>query len=466
MAFINNITALINNNSTINTLAEIKSKYGSTGYDGVTLDWIVDTYSEIAETLRSAIDAKALDKIPQHKLKLVYAALNTISTTTDNIYGWGNPGPASTPKIQQQNLNLYKQQVAAYQIINTTTVQLQNMVDDLRINERMMGVKGSDEQIKDLAKLIEAYTSSLEKIKSIEQNHGLVDATANRIAQIKESVSAMEDSIKNYLQNLTNNSEKTNSSLKEIVRIEAQVKESNQDIETKKIQVVAFADNIETYKKQIQEISDNSNSYFATASKQFTEGAEAMDKRTDEIVKKNEEYLGIIKVLLKGANAGSLNQTFELKATAIEKTQWLWLAGVIICIAVVLGLSLYEFEHMAKFTIWEKLAERGVLIVPIILLDIFLVFQYNKRQKLIDEYKFKSAMALSLWTFHDLVEKNKEGDISRDFVIDSIKRIFESPFQNSDSLDKGQRDLLGMVVQNMVRKVDSGVNNLIGKATK
>ena len=124
---------------------------------------------------------------------------------------------------------------------------------------------------------------------------------------------------------------------------------------------------------------------------------------------------------------------------------------------------MYEFDHMAKFTIWEKLAERGVLIVPLILLDIFLVFQYNKRQKLIEEYRFKSAMALSLWAFHDLVEKNKEGDVSKAFVIDSIKRIFESPFQDSSNLDKGQRDLLLKVLQSIGGKIDKAGDDLIKK---
>src|ERR1035438_614757 len=117
---------------------------------------------------------------------------------------------------------------------------------------------------------------------------------------------------------------------------------------------------------------------------------------------------------------------------------------------------------MAKFTIWEKLAERVVLIVPLILLDIFLVFQYNKRQKLIDEYKFKSAMALSLWAFHDLVEKNKAGDISRDFVIDSINRIFESPFQDGN-LDKTQRDLFSKILQAVGGKLDTATDAAIKK---
>src|ERR1022692_834283 len=93
MAIRDDITAMVVNESTINVLNEIKNRWGGFGYDGVTLGWVADTYSDIVQKLKTAIEANVLSEIPNSKLKLVFGGLQTTSNNAIAIQNYTYPDP-------------------------------------------------------------------------------------------------------------------------------------------------------------------------------------------------------------------------------------------------------------------------------------------------------------------------------------------------------------------------------------
>lgn len=70
---------------------------------------------------------------------------------------------------------------------------------------------------------------------------------------------------------------------------------------------------------------------------------------------------------------------------------------------------------------------KSTLIFPAIYAIYFSAAQFKNTNKLLEEYEFKSAVAVVLHYFKDQVEKAKENDNTQDFLIRSIETIFESP---------------------------------------
>lgn len=186
---------------------------------------------------------------------------------------------------------------------------------------------------------------------------------------------------------------------------------------------------------------------------------------TDEIINTNKDYQSRIKSLLQGANACRLHKIFEFKAAQAERISYFWLACIIITIGAVVGYTVYRFndfiagENEAFF-----LLKRFIFILPIALFEGFLIYQYNLRSKISDEYRFKSTIALSLWVFDDLIKKNKDEDITKEFLIDSVNKIYESPLSD-DSFGKKQKNLLNSLLKVVGSKVDKAADNAIDSLT-
>lgn len=70
---------------------------------------------------------------------------------------------------------------------------------------------------------------------------------------------------------------------------------------------------------------------------------------------------------------------------------------------------------------------KSTLIFPAIYTIYFSAAQFKNTNKLLEEYEFKSAVAVVLHYFKDQVEKAKDDDNTQDFLIRSIEKIFESP---------------------------------------
>jgi 2C-methyl-D-erythritol 2,4-cyclodiphosphate synthase len=463
------IKNLVHNQNTINIFNEIKNRIGNNSYVNVPLSWVADTYFESCDKIKNAIDTNVLSQIPLYKQRLIHDTLQNITNLAQNILNLTypnttapNPNPRANPQYQAQ-VNLY---IGHYNNLTTNVIQLQNIVDDCRVYERMLGLKNYQEQLENLASLIQAYDDIVSKTEAVSTFFNSAQDNLNHIIATAKTGDEQINQINDFVKNGELNTIKVNDAVSSIEKNQNQIKEINQDVENRKMAIVAFHQNIDAYQKQIDKNIDDLDTFTEKTIKNYGDTIDKFQKRTETIVQNNEDYQKIIDTLLKGANAGKLNQTFDEKATAIEKYQFLWLVGLFVSTVSLVILVNVVINQMGERPSIMLFIARLSLALPFIFLDGFFIVQYNKRQSLIDEYRFKSAISLSLWSFDELLKGNKTDDVSKDFIINSIQKIYQSPFPQDDDFNKQQKELLGSFMKSVGTKVDKVADGVIDKVLK
>lgn len=467
------LSELISNEEPLNSLFRIKNEWQGVDFEGFPISVFVEKFETIIATLKLAESAGILEQIPTQYLKLFIENIQAIALQLDVIKRHNFSNPGINPHQGSNNISLLNTGQTIQRNVSSSAQNIVNHILSLeanvynsRISDNVVKPEDTSKEILELSNLLDLYKKTLNQIQNIELLESKIIDSETKVKQIETSLISVSEEAQTQLSLIIDNNTNSANTLSMIQKNLDSTKEMNQEIENRKIQIVAFYENIESYKDQIEENSKRVEKFIEGWDQDLKQNSQDQQKRTDTIVTKNEEYQSIISTLLNGANAGSLNKTFEDKARSINENQKWWLTGIILSTIAVVFLSLFEFEMMENVAIWEKLAQRSILVIPIILLDIFLVFQYNKRQQLIDEYHFKSSMALSLWAFNDLIVKNKEEDISKEFIISTIHKIYDSPFESVDTFNKQQKELLNRFLNFTAEKGDKITDNLIERLNK
>lgn len=163
---------------------------------------------------------------------------------------------------------------------------------------------------------------------------------------------------------------------------------------------------------------------------EITELKVSFEGLTEKAKKLEEE----VEVQLGNAAGGSLSHTFNDRKKELEKSKNSWRKWFLWNIAALFIVALVVFWELKSnpgfsTTLWLKIT----LAFPLIYSAIFFHAQYNKEREYVEEYAFKSAVALSLQAYKELfkeeIDSAKQGEQEKllDFISSTTKQIYTSP---------------------------------------
>ncbi len=178
-----------------------------------------------------------------------------------------------------------------------------------------------------------------------------------------------------------------------------------------------------------------------------TEAHESIVAKTSAIAAAADELRLDAKDMLAKVTAGALSKVFNERKAEIEKTAngWIWALGA----NTFLLTGVYLFFAL-------KLPDAGVSLgwvlarlsvgLPLLVLEWFIVQQYGKRHRGIEEYAFKNAMALSLRGYLEQVELDGVSPEGQSFVVDAVRRIYEHPLSDPPARRSAEQSLTSALV--------------------
>jgi len=264
----------------------------------------------------------------------------------------------------------------------------------------------------------------------------------------QESLSAEKKKLQSFvnqktseLQQITNNLQSSNSNTNQINQLLTQSTSTNEKINSILNQQTQ---NFETQKKQ----TETQQTYFIKQKETFTNQEKMLNdqvKRLDEQIiefdlklefvedKKLffEERNNYLNELIGREVGASLFETFKQRKNELEKPVGKWLL-------IVIGMSALTF--LAVLTIFTNgfgywgviptefsptlLITNSIKTLPFFFLLFYSIAQYNKERNFQEEYAFKSAVALTVKAYADIIQKT---DLKDELIINSVNGIYKSP---------------------------------------
>ncbi|MGK4568711.1 hypothetical protein [Flavobacterium sp. 3HN19-14] len=372
-------------------------------------------------------------------------------------------------KNQLSEITLYRQNRIELIFLNLNQLFEENRFRDKIKREKIL------ELIDDFITIIES--SGLEN-KLYQNNASLKDQASNnrkiekRYTQIQETLKEIENQtieINSYYNSIKNTHDKLTHNQIKIEEFNTYYQTAKLEIEDLRFSIKGFFSNVENYTKivtdseqKVKKLIENSTSKtdenIKVNQENYTKAIDKFCKESSEIETKNKTIQSEINTLLQGANASKLAHIYENKRKEIEWQLWFWLAGIIVSTIVIIFISYYKLFD--KLLTTELLLERFLIILPILLLDIFFIFQYNLKNKIVEDYRFKSSTATSLFAFNELI-KSYETDKSQDFITKSLETLFKSPLTEKDYNNPALS-----VLEKSYSKIEDRIDKLIEKIPK
>ncbi len=226
------------------------------------------------------------------------------------------------------------------------------------------------------------------------------------------------------------------SQLQRIRDLASQIDQDKEKSSQLKTEIQNTSDDIKTSTQLINEAVETAKKYQELIDSQNAE-IEDLKKQGKAIVKTVDGLELTIKNQLGLVSSTVLSNAFEAQAKELKKSVAIWFSWIekstaslfIIAICIVL----YQFS---KFdTLWNvNFAIKLSLTTPVIFFLAFVTKQYAREKRLLDEYNFKSAVALSFEAYRKLIKEESAEGVDKnkviEFVVTSVNNIYTSPMEN------------------------------------
>lgn len=272
------------------------------------------------------------------------------------------------------------------------------------------------------------------------------DGLQNLVKQKKQELQQIANNLQtansntNQIAQLLNNSTSTNEKINGVLNrqnqsLDAQIKKGEaQDAYFKK-QSETFANLESSLDAKIKEV-ENQIAEFKTHL-EFVEGKQ-------EFFEERNNYLNE----LIGREVGaSLFETFKQRKGELEKPVNKWLGIVIVMAIITFGAILVIFTNAFGFfgdvpseISTVRLITNSIKTLPFFFLLFYAVAQYNKERNFQEEYAFKSAVALTIKAYSDIITKD---DLKDELIMSSVLGVFKSPTIYKTKKTKEDNTIMG-----------------------
>ncbi len=234
--------------------------------------------------------------------------------------------------------------------------------------------------------------------------------------------------------------------------------------------------NLETIRKKSEQenlLFENQKTIFKNQEKTIAENIEILDSQIasfDEklgFVESKKEYfeerVNYLNELIGREVGASLFETFKQRKGELEKpvNKWLWI--VIISSALTFAAILIIFTNAFGYfgdvptdISTGRLITNSIKTLPFFFLLFYSISQYNKERNFQEEYAFKSAVALTIKAYSDIVVRE---DLKDELIVSSVSGVYKSPTiyktkktKEDSSIIDTAKDLLSTAVEILKKK--------------
>lgn len=197
--------------------------------------------------------------------------------------------------------------------------------------------------------------------------------------------------------------------------------------------------NIEEYEKEFTAIEKNANEQKNQLFENIKQSVEKLEfaKQGIEFIESNR--LEIIRLTGMAAD-GTLGSKFDERKITLANGLSFWKWGIPIVTIISIAWVIIVFTLLPAHTdnVWINLLINLLKTSPAFVLLGFVFTQYGKERNLQEEYAFKSAVAMTLTAYSNMLEKNdsEENKTRQEMLHNSIQQVYLQPQIHPKKSDK------------------------------
>lgn len=365
----------------------------------------------------------------------------------------------------------------AYGQVNTT---IQNGTDEaagkifLMVSEEFPRSSGpSDQEIEQQSLRLSALIKEAEKaVQASKESQTSRDSAAKNEKSAQSSfatIQATQSESEKLLNDIKKFAEESSQKSTEITNLRNQTQTDRETSQKFRDKIGAIEAKIREFFYEIAETSKA----ISDSKKLSDETVNSCKTETEKIIQKNQELQVETKEHLLKAVGASLFSAFEKRKKRIEISKWVWAgfttAAIVAQIVVIVWIAnhVQSLESLATDIPFYKTPGfllRVTVSIPILFLIGYSIHQYAREREYEELYGFKSSLSFSLSPYLDLVRKlNEEADASngehRQFVIETIKQIFENPLPSREETSKkvnADANVLKDLLDRVIKIIEKG----------
>ncbi len=231
--------------------------------------------------------------------------------------------------------------------------------------------------------------------------------------------------------------------------LERDIEESKKELTEELARYEGQIDEMQERTKDLQDKVDDRIEEYNTASDDYTQLAE----RLEENIQKSEELLETASNLVQREAGSSIGVDFSERKKELESSLRWWKAGSAISIIMLIISAFLIYQDISSTALSQGYASlsKVLLLLPISVAVWFTSSNYNQQKKLMEEYEFKSNIALSLMGFREVLREElpeDERDKIGQFVIDTMEKIYSDPIETINSAEQNEDN--GELTQNSI----------------
>lgn len=283
------------------------------------------------------------------------------------------------------------------------------------------------------------YKIGIEELKEKkEELQSFINQKNKELQQITNNLQT-SNSNTNQISQLLNSSTSTNEKINGILN------QQNQNLDNQKKKSETQDIYFEKQKQSFNKLESDLNTKISEVENQisdFNTKLEFVEGKKEYFEERNDYLDELI-----GREVGaSLFETFKQRKGELEKpvNKWLWIviAMSVVTFGAILAIFTNVFGLLGESPELTaiRLITNSIKTLPFFFLLFYSISQYNKERNFQEEYAFKSAVALTIKAYADIIEKE---DLKDELIINSVSGVYKSPTIYKTKKTKEDNTLLG-----------------------
>lgn len=299
-----------------------------------------------------------------------------------------------------------------------------------------------------------------ENFKSLRQAIGELEHKKDELQKFIQQKNAELQQITNNLQSSNNNNNQIASILNQSTayssKIEAILTQQQQNLEKSRKDIEQQHQSLNTQKDSFLKLEEIFKTKFLEIEQSQNKRIQALDGQIEEFNKSLdfvegkksffEERNTYLENLIGREVGASLFETFKQRKEELDKPVERWniivIGASILTFIAVLGIFTNGFglwgDSIPSFS-WQQVIINSLKSSPFFFLLFYSISQYNKERNFQEEYAFKSAVALTIKAYADIIQREELKD---EMITNSVTSIYKSPITQKTKLSKDENTIL------------------------
>lgn len=350
-----------------------------------------------------------------------------------------------------QNLNSYISNIknGINQINNFIqhVQQLRSQINKSYLDNKIKGYPNYQEKLNQVSYLKQKYEKLILIIGKAEELKSKSDAILSSIVEKDEQGGGYLDRINDSKIKIDSIEKDINSRYENVKTLNSNIVQYEAETNQYKESILSFFKRIDEYENKIKTGLESINQTSKNAEIEMKSSIEKNNMDKEKIIDENKKLQEEIRKILGKGIGTNLYKSFNEKSYWMLRQTVFWFVLLAISIWFLSDSGKYIFESLKPFFETGQIKDltltfylRLTLIFPAIYAVYFSASEFKSTSKLKEEYDFKSSVAVALHHFKEIVEKS-EKEQDKQFLIDSIKSIFESPTEKVFGKKINEKDL-------------------------